>query len=176
MAAVLVAEARWRALQVISDETNVHYSCPRQAARALRGILSARSRRRLRALDAAFAVTRHITTRSVTEFERDLRAETNAAGFKRRGSGSMAMQCRIFGLEGDAMQDLQWRGGGARRQLRCKVLCSGEGGSATPPGVAPTAVGGSKTASGDVGVFSCPFLHATARRPRRRYGSRDVIF
>lgn len=82
MAAVLVAEAHWRALQVICDETSVHYNGLQQAARSLRCILSARSYRRLRALDAAFSITRHITAQIIAEFVRDLRAGMDFVGPK----------------------------------------------------------------------------------------------
>lgn len=68
-------------MRIICDAQDSHHAGLQQAARSLRGQVSQRTLRRLRGIDSAFAVTRHITKASITQFLDELRNELQVAGY-----------------------------------------------------------------------------------------------
>ena len=72
MSHLLIADAHHRALVLLSTATNQHFQGLQQAARHCRYVLTIKQKRRLADLDAAFAISRHITPVFVEDFVSDL--------------------------------------------------------------------------------------------------------
>lgn len=73
MAGALVFDARRRVLQEECASVNTHCEALQQVARCLRGRLSAKSCRRLRALDVAVGLLNHVMPLSIESFIDELR-------------------------------------------------------------------------------------------------------
>lgn len=116
-AASLVADAYWRALQIYSRGGCRHFSGLQAASRRLRSRLTARTFRRLRALDDAFAITGHISDHMINDFlgelERELQAGQQSVdedGVDDNSTGSESSGGAQFGKGSGEREGLNTRG------------------------------------------------------------------